>query len=232
MEEVTVEEQQPQAAVEAAQSAASAQELQPTQASAPAVVDLGPALAEARSVLQERDASLAEVRGVLAQRDVELQTLRHQLVSATAHYRQALLAAAPEIPEELVSGNSPEEVEASMARARQMVERIRSRIEAQIAEQRLPTGAPIRSVPDISCLSAQEKIAYALLQQRGVSTLTHCPSPFAKREGDQERFGGTSPGTSAHSASLRAGSGETLSGLSQRAGLPRYGAWSRSCHRR
>ena len=165
MEQVTVEEQQPQAAVEAAQPAASVENTQPTQPLAPTAVDLEPALAEARSALQERDASLAEVRGILAQRDVELQTLRHQLASATARYRQALLAAAPEIPEELVAGNTPEEVEASLGRARQMVERIRSRIEAQIAEQRVPTGSPIRSTPDISGLSAQEKIAYALSQQ-------------------------------------------------------------------
>lgn len=163
MEQVVIEEQQPQAPVEAAQPAGSAEASQPAEPLAPAA-DLGPALAEARSALQERDASLAEVRGIMAQRDVELQTLRHQLASATAHYRQALLAAAPEIPEELVAGNTPEEVEASLSRARQMVERIRSRIEAQIAEQRVPTGAPIRSAPDISSLSAQEKIAYALSQ--------------------------------------------------------------------
>ncbi|MEK7778141.1 MAG: hypothetical protein AAB303_05905 [Chloroflexota bacterium] len=161
MEETTVVEQQPEASVEATQVAVSAEAPQPT------AEDLEPALVEARSALQERDASLAEVRGILAQRDVELQALRHQLASATARYRQALLSAAPEIPEELVNGITPEEVEASLARARQMVERIRSRIEAQIAEQRVPTGAPIRSAPDISGLSAQEKIAYALSQQRG-----------------------------------------------------------------
>ncbi len=166
MDDVTVEEQQPQASVEATQPAASVEAPQPTQLPAPTATDLEPALAKARSALQERDASLAEVRGILAQRDVELQALRHQVASATARYRQALLAAAPEIPEELVSGNTPEEVEASLARATQMVERIRSRIEAQIAEQRVPTGAPIRSAPDISGLSAQEKIAYALSQQR------------------------------------------------------------------
>ena len=48
---------------------------------------------------------------------------------------------------------------------RSMVERIRSHIEAQLAEQRVPTGAPIRSAPDLSALSPQEKIAYALARQ-------------------------------------------------------------------
>ena len=165
MEEVVVEEQQPQAPVEATQPAVSAETPQPAQPSAPAPADLETSLATTQAALQQRQTELSDARATLSQRDVELQTLRHQLASATARYRLALLAAAPEIPEELVAGNTPEEVEASVARARQMVERIRSRIEAQIAEQRVPTGAPIRSAPDVSGLSAQEKIAYALAQQ-------------------------------------------------------------------
>ena len=60
---------------------------------------------------------------------------------------------------------TPEEVEASLAQARQIVERIRTHIESQLAEQRVPTGAPIRSAQDLSSLSPQEKIAYALSQQ-------------------------------------------------------------------
>lgn len=44
----------------------------------------------------------------------------------------------------------------------------RARIDAktvQLAEQRVPTSAPIRSAPDISALSARDKIAYALTRQ-------------------------------------------------------------------
>ena len=154
MEEVIVEEEQMEASVEVAEtpeSGVSAEEPQPTEPPAPATVEL--------------EAALAEVRTTLEERETELQTLRHQPTSATARYREALLAAAPEVPEELVSGATPEEVEASLAQARQMVERIRSHIEAQLAEQRVPTGAPIRSAPDLSNLSPQEKIAYALTQQ-------------------------------------------------------------------
>ena len=94
-----------------------------------------------------------------------MDALRHQLTSATARYREALLTAAPEVPAELVTGATPEEVEASLAQARGMVERIRSNLEAQLAEQRVPAGAPIRSAPDVSALSSREKIAYALTRQ-------------------------------------------------------------------
>ena len=154
MEEVTVEEQQLEpAAVALKETAEPAQEEQPAEPPAPATAEL--------------EATVAELRATLEERETELQAMRHQLASATARYREALLASAPEVPEELVSGATPEEVEASLAQARQMVERIRSHIEAQLAEQRVPTGAPIRSAPDLSSLSAQEKIAYALAQREG-----------------------------------------------------------------
>ncbi len=151
MEETVVEEQQ---STTIADANPSTQQPQPT-------------LADLQATLYQREAELSDAQGILAQRDAELQALRGQLASATARYRQALLASAPEIPEELVSGHTPEEVEASLAQARQMVERIRSRIEARQTEQRVPTGAPIRSGADISTMSARGKIAYALAQQHG-----------------------------------------------------------------
>ena len=156
MENTTVDEQQDQeqeTVVEATAPVEAAEEAQPAEPVELSTADL--------------QAELAEARAVLAQRDTEVDALRHQLTSATAHYREALLTAAPEVPAELVTGATPEEVEASLAQARGMVERIRSNIEAQLAEQRVPTGAPIRSAPDVSALSARDKIAYALTRQDG-----------------------------------------------------------------
>ncbi|MEE8442669.1 MAG: hypothetical protein V3S37_02880 [Dehalococcoidia bacterium] len=113
----------------------------------------------------ELEATLDEVRTTLAERETELQEVQRQLTSAIALYREALLAAAPEVPEEMVTGTTPEELGASLARARQVVERIRSHIESQLAEQRVPTGAPIRSGVDLTSLSPQDKIAYGLIQR-------------------------------------------------------------------
>ena len=79
----------------------------------------------AETASDEAQAELAELRSALEQRDLEIQSLQNRLASATARYREALLAAAPDVPEELVGGESPEEVENSLAGARQMVERVR-----------------------------------------------------------------------------------------------------------
>ncbi len=119
---------------------------------------------EPQLATQELQEELDDLRTTLGERETEIQTLRHQLASATEAYRGALLAASPKIPGELVTGATPEEVEASLAQALQMVERIRTHIEAQLAEQRVPSGAPVRSGQDLSSLSPQEKIPYALAQ--------------------------------------------------------------------
>lgn len=92
----------------------------------------------------------------------EMASLRQQLSSATAKYRALILAAAPEVPEELITGETPDEVDASFAAAREMVERVRRQLEAKAAAERVPAGAPARTPPDISGLSPVEKIAYAL----------------------------------------------------------------------
>ncbi len=121
--------------------------------------------AEAVATPDEAQAELAELRSALEQRDQEIEALQSRLASATARYREALLAAAPEIPEELVGGESPEEVETSLAGARQMVERVRGQIESQIAGERVPSGAPVRGIQDFSDMSSREKIAHALTQR-------------------------------------------------------------------
>lgn len=120
---------------------------------------------EAATPPDESQAELTELRSALEQRDLEIEALQSQLASATARYREALLAASPDIPEELVVGESPEEVEASLAGARQMVERVRGRIESQIADERVPSGAPVRGAQEFSGMSSREKIAYALTQR-------------------------------------------------------------------
>ena len=155
MDEVIVEQQQPdqEAVVETTEPVASVVEEDQPEEQPP------------ESATADLETELAEARATLEQRDAEMEALRHQLASATARYREALLASSPEVPAELVTGATPEEVEASLAQAKGMVERIRSHIEAQLAEQRVPTGAPIRSAPDLSALSPKEKIAHALAQQ-------------------------------------------------------------------
>ena len=119
------------------------------------------------SSLEEREESIQKLTSDLEERGNAVSQLQEQLMSATSKYRDVLLSSVPEVPQELVRGQTIEELEASMAEARQTVERIRNQIEAQAASERVPAGAPLRSAPDLSALSPAEKIAYALGRNQG-----------------------------------------------------------------
>ncbi len=99
-------------------------------------------------------------------RTQEATELQGRLREAAARYRQLVLAQAPEVPSELVAGESIEEVEESLERARRTVAQVRDRLEAQARSERVPTGAPARGQPDLSALSPAEKIAQGLRQRQ------------------------------------------------------------------
>src|SRR3989442_8564754 len=85
------------------------------------------------------------------------QSLRELLAAAAVSYRTAVLAAAPEVPPELVSGETPSEIDVSLEAARAIVAAVRQRTE-HVAQPppavSIPAGAPVRSEPDLSAMSA------------------------------------------------------------------------------
>ncbi len=119
-------------------------------------------IAQLTQSLAGRDASIQKLASDLKEREGALGRLQRQVASAVAKYREALLASAPDIPQDMVTGQSIEEVDASVAKARQIVAHVRSQLETQTASTRVPSGAPLRSAPDLSVLSASAKIAYGL----------------------------------------------------------------------
>lgn len=98
----------------------------------------------------------------VAQREKRIAELKGHLEQAVARYRGQLLAQTPEVPEELVKGETVAEVDASLTAAQKLVERVRRQLEAKLSAERVPPGAPARSRPDLSALSPKDKIAYAL----------------------------------------------------------------------
>ncbi len=121
---------------------------------------------------RDNDAATEQTQGKAAQleqrpslKDTEVAALRDSLAGAVARYRLAVLAAAPGVPEELVKGETVDEIDASLEAARSIVSRIRQDLEAEVAAKSIPAGAPPRSSHDASALSPGEKIAHALARQ-------------------------------------------------------------------
>jgi hypothetical protein len=109
----------------------------------------------------EMQARIAGLEQGIASRDDELTVIKQTLSGAVAKYHSAVLASAPGIPEELVNGESIEEIDASLELARGIVSRVRQQLEVEAEANKVPAGAPPRMPQDVSALSPAEKIAYA-----------------------------------------------------------------------
>jgi chromosome segregation ATPase len=119
-------------------------------------------LASERERTGDLNEQLAGSQTELAAAQDETQDLHARLLAAAGKYREVLLAAAPDLPEDLVAGDSIEDVDASAERARQTVRQVRERLESQSQIGRVPAGSPPRGSPDYSALSPIEKIRMGL----------------------------------------------------------------------
>ena len=125
--------------------------------------------AQLETQLSELREEVAQARGRAQAREQELgeqaRALEGQVQSAAQRYRELALQQAPELPAELVAGETVEEVDAALQRARETVSKVRGHLESQAQADRVPVGAPPRSGPDFSAMSTAEKIRYGLEQR-------------------------------------------------------------------
>ncbi len=127
--------------------------------------------AHLESQLSELREELTQTRNQAEAREHELttlgeqtQALQAQVQSAAQRYRELALQHSPELPAELVTGETVEEVDDTLQRARETVSKVRGHLESQAQAGRVPVGAPPRSGPDLSTLSTEEKIRVGLQQ--------------------------------------------------------------------
>ncbi len=129
-------------------------------------------LAQARQLAEERAAALQ-------QRDAELEALRQSAAEhaqRAAETEQRLLEAhrawllaehRGQVVDELVTGNTVEELTASVEAARAAHARIAERVRQQATASVSAGNAPRSPEPDLSKMSPQEKVAYGLRQRSG-----------------------------------------------------------------
>jgi hypothetical protein len=101
-------------------------------------------------------------RSAAEPREKEIAALRQSLSGALAAYREAVTRLNPDLPVELINGETLEGVNDSLARARALVSRVRQGIEAEREKAKVPAGSSLRAGADISGLSAREKIQYGI----------------------------------------------------------------------
>ncbi len=126
--------------------------------------------------LKSRDATIIKLEQEITAKESEITALKKELdelkqkldemgktiAQAVAAYKEVMVQANPGLPAELITGDTIEAVKESVKNARAIMEKVRQEMEAEAAKTRIPAGAPQRTSPDLSGLSAREKIQQGL----------------------------------------------------------------------
>ena len=114
--------------------------------------ELESALSEAKSESEAKQADLEAKQSELTQASEALAT-------AVGKYREALRTANPNVPDDLISGDTIDEVFSSFQRSTAIVSKVKANLETDAAAARVPAGAPANTGPDHGALTPREKIA-------------------------------------------------------------------------
>ena len=128
--------------------------------------DFVAALTERDDRIDELNALLEQARDDIESRQeavdnawVEMTALREARDEALNACRDALRLAHPDVPPDLIRGETVEELNSSVAAARTLVEKVRAALKAEKDAVRVPAGAPVDAGPDLEGLSPRDKIA-------------------------------------------------------------------------
>ena len=118
-------------------------------------------IAEKGALIQSQELELTALREANAAAEGRIAELSASLSGATCKYRDITLTANPEVPAEMVTGDTIAEIDASVESAKALVEKVKGSLESS-AVATVPVGAPERVSPSWRELSAREKIAFAI----------------------------------------------------------------------
>lgn len=113
---------------------------------------------ELEQLLADRNTEAAALKQNLAALQNQLNTVNVTLNRAIAGYRAMTIQANPEMPAELIAGDTIEKIDKAVADARELVGKVKEKLMNAETQFRAPAGAPPRTPPDFSGLSPREKI--------------------------------------------------------------------------
>jgi len=137
-------------------------EEEPTENEATRITEMASLLTEKDEELAEANRRIAELEQAVSESDEKCQASSHSLAEAVTHYRALAIQANSEVPEELIGGDTIQDINESLSQAKAMVSRVKQGLAAEIQAAKIPAGAPQRTPPDLSALSPREKIQYGI----------------------------------------------------------------------
>ncbi|MCX6006265.1 MAG: hypothetical protein NTZ34_03275 [Chloroflexi bacterium] len=113
---------------------------------------------ELEGQLTSKDTELSEAKKTLDTQVQDFGVIKMGYDEAVTAYRKLTVSSNPTFTEDLITGSTIAEVDASIKKVNELAAGIKSRLEAELKETIIPAGAPERSGPDTSGLSPREKI--------------------------------------------------------------------------
>jgi hypothetical protein len=110
--------------------------------------------------------ALNEARKSLEARTGDYDRLKAALADTVSAYRKLAVSSSPLYSDDMISGSTVEEIDASIKKVNGLVKKMRSTLEAELKDLTIPAGAPERSAPDLSGLSPREKIKQGILSDK------------------------------------------------------------------
>jgi len=124
-------------------------------------------LADKDALIAELKASLSEARSGFESTTAELSSVKEANAQAVSKYLDAVRLANPTIPQDIIAGETIEEIDASVEKAKAIASAVKANLEAQAKEAKVPAGAPPRGEISLEGLTPREKIAAGLNQKGG-----------------------------------------------------------------
>jgi septal ring factor EnvC (AmiA/AmiB activator) len=117
------------------------------------------------AALKAKEGEISSLKNERDELKKALEEAGKSLAQAVAAYKEMAVQANPDLPAELITGDTIDAAKESVKNARAIVDKVRQEMEAEAAKTRVPAGAPQRAPVDFSGLSAREKIQYAINKQ-------------------------------------------------------------------
>ncbi len=134
-----------------------------------ALSDVSARLAEKDTRIAALEAELSEAKQGSGTAAAELAQVKEAHGQAVAKYLGAVRLANPAIPQDIIAGDTIEDIDASLAKATTIAESVKANLEAQAKEAKVPAGAPTRGEISLEGLTPREKIAAGIQQKGGTS---------------------------------------------------------------
>jgi hypothetical protein len=123
--------------------------------------------------MAEKDAKLADLETALSEAKqgseasaTELASVKEARDQAVSRYLVMAKASNPQVPEDMISGETIEEIDASVEKGKGLVSAVKKTLESETAAAKVPAGAPTRG-ETTEGMSNKDMIAAGLRQKGG-----------------------------------------------------------------